>query len=59
MLAAVANLFPRYEVNEEHIHEVYKDLTLFRLERIEGDVYTARAFGQLVRAAGLLVAAGA
>jgi hypothetical protein len=59
MLAAVANLFPRHEVNEEHIHEVYKDLTLFRLERIEGDVYTARAFEQLVRAAGLLVAAGA
>jgi hypothetical protein len=59
MFAAVANLFPRHDVDEEQIHEVYKDLTLFRRERIAGDVYTARAFEQLVRAAGLMVAAGA
>jgi hypothetical protein len=59
MFAGVANLFPRHEVDEEQIHEVYKDLTLFRRERIAGDVYTARAFEQLVRAAGLMVAAGA
>jgi hypothetical protein len=59
MFAAVANLFPRHEVDEEQIHEVYKGLTVFRRKRIAGELYTARAFEQLVRAAGLMVVAGA
>jgi hypothetical protein len=59
MLAAVADLFSRDEVDDQHLYEVYGELVIFRRERITGDLYTPRAFERLVRAAGMMVAAGA
>jgi hypothetical protein len=59
MLAAVANLFPRHDVDDEHILEIYRELRRFRRGSIADDPYTPRAFEQLVRAAGIMIAAGA
>jgi hypothetical protein len=59
MLNAVANLFPRLDVDEDRVHEVYEKLTHFRRQRIKGELYTPRAFAQLVRAAPLIFATGA